>query len=403
MPLLDAAKGLACAMIVCHHLSRYGPMPAAASSLAPGLFDWLSQNGRLAVQVFLVLAGFLAAGSLAPDGALRVDRPMARVFQRYGRLAMPYLAALTFSVLVAALVRPWLDDEAVPAAPGMMQLLAHGLLLQDLLGYDALSTGVWYVAIDFQLFVLALAAIALSELMQRRGAVRRERSRWLVVALVVALVAASLAVFNREQELDVTALYFFGSYGLGMLVFWIGRATRRSAWRFSMLLLLLMGAAALALDWRSRIAIALVTATAVALLQHRDGLAPASWPRIGEPLVRLGRISYSLFLIHFPVLLLVSALVSRFTPAGPWIDLLGLLATFALSIAAATLLYRWVESRRATWRAVLGLFASLLVCGALVSNGGVHRSAATAASRFPNPSGSEVHPGDASFVVYGRT
>lgn len=367
MPLLDAVKGIACLLIVGHHLSRYGPLPAGASSLAPALFDWLSQNGRLAVQVFLVLAGFLAAGSLAPDGVLRVDRPLARIFQRYGRLVMPYLAALTFSVVVAALVRPWLDDEAVPGPPGMAQLLAHGLLLQDLLGYEALSTGVWYVAIDFQLFVLAFAAIALSELMQRRWSVRPERSRWVMLGLVVSLVVSSLIVFNRHAELDTTALYFFGSYGLGLLVFWIGRATRSSTWRFAVLMLVLLGAAALAVEWRSRIAIALVTALAVAVIQHFDGLKPAAWPSVGEPLVRLGRISYSLFLIHFPVLLLVSAVVSHFLPDTPWIDLMGLLATVALSITAATLLYRWVESRRATWRAVLGLFAGLLACGAIVS------------------------------------
>jgi len=89
---------------------------------------------------------------------------------------------------------------------------------------------------------------------------------------------------------------------------------------------------------------------------------------MGEPLVRLGRISYSLFLIHFPVLLLVSAVVSRLIPATPWIDLLGLLVTFALSIAAALLLYHCVESRPATWRAVLGLFAGLLACGLVLSS-----------------------------------
>lgn len=367
MPLLDAVKGMACLFIVGHHFSRYGPLPAGASSLAPAVFDWLSQNGRLAVQVFLVLSGFFAAGSLAPDGKLRVERPLARVLQRYGRLVMPYLTALSFSVLIAWVVRPWLNDEAVPGAPGMAQLLAHGLLLQDLLGYEALSTGVWYVAIDFQLFVLALAAIGASEMMQRRWSVPRERARWLVVGLVLALVVASLGVFNRHTEFDSTGIYFFGSYGLGMLVFWIGRATRRSTWRFAVILMALLGAAALALDWRSRIATALVTALAVAVVQHGDGLKPAAWPRFGEPLVRLGRISYSLFLIHFPVLLLVSAAMSGLEPVSPWVDMLGLAVTLALSIGAAALLYRWVESRPATWRAVLGLFAGLLVCGAIVS------------------------------------
>ncbi|OUL99022.1 acyltransferase [Variovorax sp. JS1663] len=361
MPLLDTVKGLACVLIVGHHLARYGPLPEGASPLAPRLFEWLAQDGRLAVQVFLVLAGFLAAGSLAPEGLLRIDRPLARVFQRYGRLVMPYLAALSFSVLVAALVRPWLNDEAVPAAPGMAQLLAHGLLLQDLLGYEALSTGVWYVAIDFQLFVLALAAIGLAGVLQRRASLAPERARWLAVALVLLLAVASLAVFNRNAALDDTALYFFGAYGLGMLVFWIGRATRRSTWRFAVALLLLVGASALALEWRSRIAIALVTALLLAVAQRREHLSLAAWP----PLVGLGRISYSLFLIHFPVLLLVSAVVERLAPDRPWIDLFGLLLTFVLSVLAAVALYRWVESRPATWRGVLALFAALLACGAV--------------------------------------
>lgn len=370
MPLLDAAKGLACAVIVGHHLSRYGPMPAGAYTLAPELFAWLSDQGRLAVQVFLVIAGFLAAASLAPDGMLRVERPMARILQRYGRLVMPYLAALTVCVLVAAVVRPWLDEDVVPASPTFGQLVAHGLLLQDLLGYESLSTGVWYVAIDFQLFALALALVGLPTLLQRAGGTSSAavRARWMPVALVMGLAVASLALFNRHAGLDDTAIYFFGTYGLGMLVFWIGRATRFSTWQSAIALLGLVGAGALAIDWRSRIATALVTALLLAVAQRRQWLSPPHWPAAAVPLQRLGRMSYSLFLIHFPVLLAMNAAVANAGPHGAWFDAAGLVATFALSVAAAALLYRWVEARPASWRAVFTLFAALLISGVVVSH-----------------------------------
>jgi len=370
MPLLDAAKGIACAVIVGHHLSRYGPMPAGAYALAPDFFAWLADEGRLAVQVFLVIAGFLAAASLAPDGMLRVERPVARILQRYGRLVMPYLAALTVCVIVAAVVRPWLDEEVVPASPTFWQLVAHGLLLQDLLGYESLSTGVWYVAIDFQLFALALALVGLPSMLQRAGGAVPQglRARWLPVALVFGLAVASLVLFNRNAGLDDTAFYFFGTYGLGMLVFWIGRATRFSVWQSGIALLALIGAGALAIDWRSRIATALVTALLIAVAQRRNWLSPKHWPAAAMPLVRLGRMSYSLFLIHFPVLLAMNAAVANAGPHGSWFDACGLVATFGLSVVAAALLYRWVEARPASWRAVFTLFAALLVSGIVVSH-----------------------------------
>jgi len=368
MPLLDATKGVACLLIVGHHLVRYGPLSEGAAPLAPRLFGWLSQDGRLAVQVFLVLAGFLAAASLAPAGLLRSDRSAMRaLYQRYGRLVMPYLVALICTVLVAAAVRPWLDDEAVPGAPSLPQLIAHGLLLQDLLGYEALSAGVWYVAIDFQLFAVAVAVFGLAGLMQRYWRLPPVQARRVGVTLVAGLVVGSLLVFNRQASLDITAIYFFGAYGLGMLGFWIGRATRDITWRSAVALLGTLGLAALAVDWRSRIAVALVAVLAVVMADRRGWLAPKHWPVVAMPLLLLGRISYSLFLIHFPVILLVNAIVSRWAPRSAWGDLAGLLAAVALSLGAATVLYTQVEQRPATWRALLIMFGALLLCGLLTA------------------------------------
>lgn len=368
MPLLDAIKGIACLFIVGHHLCRYGPMPEGAASLAPGLVGWLARDGRLAVQVFLVVAGFLAAASLAPEGVLRARQgPWQRVWQRYARLAMPYLAALCVSVLAAAAIRPWFDHEAVPAAPVFAQLLAHGLLLQDLLGYDALSTGVWYVAIDFQLFVLALAMVMLAEWLQRRWQLDAERAAWLLAVLVLTMVSASLFAFNLQAELDSTAFYFVGSYGLGMLAFWVGRIERTRHWSAALALLAALGVVALLWDWRIRIAIALAMALMLAVGQRRGWLsAPPAWPA-AEPLLWLGRISYSLFLIHFPLILLVNAVVVQIGLHSPWIDLLGMLVAVVLAIGAAALLYRWVESRPPSWRMTLALLVALLAGGALAA------------------------------------
>ena len=65
LPLIDAVKGVAALLIVLHHLAFYGPLSDVAYPLAPALLGWLSEYARMAVQAFLVIAGFGAARRLA--------------------------------------------------------------------------------------------------------------------------------------------------------------------------------------------------------------------------------------------------------------------------------------------------------------------------------------------------
>ena len=372
LPALDALKGAACVLIVLHHLAFYGPMSDVLHRHVPWLTAWLYDYGRMAVQVFLVVAGFLAAASLAPDGTARFERPARLILQRYLRLVPPYLVAVAATVLVAALVRPWFDHSSVPAAPTLLQIVAHALLLQDLLGYDALSAGVWYVAIDLQLFTLAVLTLAGARGLQRGQAVPWA---WLPVVMVALLGTASLLVFNRYRGLDATALYFFGSYALGMLAFWVSsqlvhtqggaqaitpmaRSAIARRW-MGVALVLVIGGSALAINFRPRIAIALVTALGLIALRTAARpapvinsalhLAPAdgwwtAWLR-RSGLVRIGQMAYSIFLIHFSVCLLVNAAVTRFWPKDLLPNALGLVAAFGLSLLAGAALYRGVEAR----------------------------------------------------------
>jgi peptidoglycan/LPS O-acetylase OafA/YrhL len=69
-----------------------------------------------------------------------------------------------------------------------------------------------------------------------------------------------------------------------------------------------------------------------------------------------GRISYSVFLVHFPVCLLVNALVSSLAPGQPVLNALGMAAAWGLSNVAGALFYRFVESAQplAALQALLG-------------------------------------------------
>lgn len=350
--LIDSVKGLACATIVAHHLAFYGPMSDSAHDLIPSVVDVLSEYGRMAVQVFLVLGGYLAAASLAPDGVLREGPAAQHIGRRFVRLIVPYAVALLVAVLAAALVRPFLEHPSVPGEPELHQLLANALLLQDIVGEEALSAGVWYVAIDFQLF--ACAVLLLAALRHAPARVQR----W-APGMVAAGGALSLLVFNRMPDQDMWAWYFWGSYSLGMSAFWAARAPRAWAWGLGMAA---VGLLALWLEFRARIAVALVAALLLmAVKRHGVAWRGADW------LPRLGQMSYSVFLVHFSVCLLVNAVVNHLWPDAPWPNLLGMVLAFGLSIAAGRLLYLRVERHVPSWSVALRWQAGMVGTGMLVA------------------------------------
>jgi peptidoglycan/LPS O-acetylase OafA/YrhL len=93
-------------------------------------------------------------------------------------------------------------------------------------------------------------------------------------------------------------------------------------------------------DWRWRLASALV----VGLLlfgAEKSGLS-TRWPR-SKWIAHMGRTSYSLFLVHFPVPLLVSAFWARLRWTSAPAALAGLFLAFTASVAAAFVFHRFVE------------------------------------------------------------
>lgn len=350
---IDALKAFAAQLIVLHHLAAYGPIADAVQTLAPQLISALYHYGRMAVQVFLVVGGFLSARALSSRGQVFDGSLFEQVSRRYLRLTLPFLAAVLLTLFCSALVSAWLP-ELVPASVSLAQLLAHATLLHGVLGFESLTVGAWYVAVDFQLFGLLLLLLWLAP----RLGLTRARARFVGPALILLMCLASLFIFNRDSGLDNWAPYYFGAYGLGALVHYLGLVSYR---RLGLYLISAAVLLALLFDFRERIALALMTACLLAWLQqrHQNGHTLLDGRRAAPLLAHLGTHSYSLFLVHFSVCLLVNGLFEHRDAEHGTAALLAAFAALLLSNLAAIPFHRWIEAPSARLR-LAPLWARLL-------------------------------------------
>ncbi|WP_374585207.1 acyltransferase family protein [Pseudoduganella sp.] len=327
--VINFLKAGAAQLIVLHHLAFYGPMSDHVRLMLPELVDWLAGSARIAVQVFLVVGGFLAAKSLAPQAQPGIADPLGAIWRRYLKLAPPFIAATLLAAAATALASSWMTHDSISDPATLGQLAAHALLLQSVLGYPALSAGAWYVAIDFQLYALVVMMLWLSR-----------RRAWMLPLLVATGCALSLLHFNLDPDWDNWAPYFFGSYALGMAAWWASDPHRKTSAALLMLAACMLALVALVVDFRSRLALALVVACVLVLFgRMRTAGEGRGWATIDW----LAQISYAVFLIHFPVSLLVNAAFTRFVPPEPELQGLGMLTAWAASLAAGAAFHRWIE------------------------------------------------------------
>jgi peptidoglycan/LPS O-acetylase OafA/YrhL len=318
-PLIDMMKVVAAQFIFFHHAALYGPLAQAWHSETPVVATWMADYGLMAVQVFLVVAGYLAAQTLSRQSTLH---PLLFISRRFERLVRPLWFVLLLTLVLTSVARPWLVGDMLPDAPGWGQLLAHVFLLQGALGLDSLSAGVWYTAVDFQLYVIMVWLVLIA---------RKTRRPWLWSAMTAALTVISALWLNRHPEWDASGFYFFGAYGLGAMVFW----ARGHAWGRQLYACVLAGVLiALWVDWRTRLFVATITSCFLFLGAGWQGLGKRGDSTLG----RLNETTYLFFLLNFPVLILANliwlALVSLSAPGVGWV----LVATWASGLLMADFL-----------------------------------------------------------------
>ena len=384
-PDIEGLRGIAILLVLLFH---------AGLPWTPG--------GFVGVDVFFVISGFLITGKLWREsqqpGGLNITRFYAWRIRRLLPAALVAIAAITvFGLLLAAPL-----DRSELAADGAASALSlANMRFIGSVDYFAATTSpspflhFWSLSVEEQFYLVWPALIVL--LTWRGGSSRR-----LIVALLIGVVASfALSIWLTDTSparafyLLPTRVWQLGVGGLLALIGVAGTSRRAGALAWAGLAAVAVAGVALTAEMPyPGLAALLPTAGAVALLY--GGGAPSGPVRLlaAAPLRFLGKISYSLYLWHWPLLVLPLMFLERALTG------VEVVASVAVAIGVSWLSWRFVEqpfrygdrSRRATsWSAIRVGVAGILSV-ALFTQGlaAALPSSAVAVQPTPSPSGSPV-------------
>lgn len=314
---LDGLRALAALYVTIFHMWWYtaNQMKPSLGKHVIGVFAY----GHYAVVVFIVLSGFCLMLPVIRNGFAILGGSAGFFWKRARRILPPYYAAVCLSLLLIACVikvpPSVLWSSCVPV--GGFGLVTHLLLFQDLFPASShkINHAMWSISVEWRIYFAFPLFVAISRAF---GVVKATA---VFVCLSFALLPA-LALTALDSSPTGVCLHFYGLFALGSLGSWMSFSSQQAAINLRT-----------AVPWR-----ALFPALAVATLllsklsfghEHQvpwqvlDLLAglgtfcllvgtsaldtePQCWwlrkVLCWPPLVWVGAFSYSLYLIHAPLI-----------------------------------------------------------------------------------------------------
>lgn len=334
---IDSIRGLSALGIACYHIYRYSPLRESANRILPDFFDYLLRHSWIGVQVFLVIAGFVTAYTLR-NTKIRQASLGNFCLRRIVRLGGPYWVVVLLVASLNYFVVSLSGDLSLSGRVTWLQLLSQLTFLQDIAGYQNISAGLWFVGIALQWALVFILLFGAADRVSRNWS-PGARGEWIVLlAFFLPPALLALFVFNLESSMEKWIIYFFHMPVFGALAWWTleRRIPATAFWAYAAILL-----AGVVFDFRIKVVIAIISG--ITLYRAGKSRGIYDWLSV-RPLKYLGRISYSLFLIHYPSGWLVSSLGYRITGDHPQAAVLWLTLALLASIGAAHVLHVFVET-----------------------------------------------------------
>lgn len=349
---LEGIRGIAALVVALYHLE-----------IGRDHFSFI-RHGYLFVDLFFVLSGFVMYASYGSSIASVADL-RSFLIRRIGRLFPLLLFSTVFFVLVANAIvlakraalsaghaemlhTPSQIDFLMPTIAETIATLTltHGMGVFDRL---ILNTPGWSISVEFYTYVL-FVLLCLAFAQRGRMVVFAVLS---IVGLAVSIWASITVHDCLAQKGCLSLTYDFGfpravhAFFLGVLIVWMHRRTRRD---FSMLQLPALGALVCALalvDVYPAVAFGFPLLFAVLIVSICNDSGPAAKLLTSRASQVLGLRSYSIYLMHMPLLLLFTNVVKRVE--GTAMNVAVLLLYLVVLVVISGWTYRFIEDPFRTW------------------------------------------------------
>ncbi|WP_416965309.1 acyltransferase family protein [Streptomyces sp. Agncl-13] len=356
---LDGLRGLAALYVVLFHCWLY-TFPGYPDSSAPRWLDVL-MFGRLAVVFFLVLSGFSLALSPARHG-WRPGGVAQFLRRRAWRILPPYWAALAISLVVSLYVVP----ASHHGPPDGSSILVYGLVLQDVFFAPTPNGAFWSIGVEAELYLL----FPLILLVRRRFGAAAVVACVTLPVIVRGLMAADANPVEGDNWLapHLAPVFVAGVIGAGVVV--ASQRVQRLPWGWfaaaaalPVLALGLVKGSVWTVHHYFWVDLAIAPSMALLLASVATG-RPALLVRLlnTRPMRKLGDFSYSLYLIHLPVVLVVIRRVApHFVSPGMPTFCFTLLLGLPVSVLGAWLFSEIFEmpfKRNRSWKSLTAITRS---------------------------------------------
>jgi peptidoglycan/LPS O-acetylase OafA/YrhL len=320
---LDGLRGLAAMAVVGYHFYGGNPAHESLAQLLPSWLGSILQRGYLGVEVFFVISGFVVAYSVR-SVVITPAYAFEFMVRRLCRLAFPYWTAIVLMV-ISIVVSNWVLRDRAVALPSVESLLAHGLYLQGLLGMDQILPIFWTLCLEVQ-FYLVFIVLAYWGIDQD--------DHKLILATMFGVFSLIVSCFTGVKS-ESSGLFLPYWY-----MFFCGVLLERSVGR-AWLLFFFLGVVALVTGVMQDVHGLMVVVTGGVIYGAIVFDKMERW--LGQGWVQyLGRISYSLYLVHLIVGTRILNLGYREQGTGG-MTLIWFGLAIAASLVAAHVMFVWVE------------------------------------------------------------